>query len=219
MMEQPVTQMGSRPSSLFDTLRAEEETFLPDCYVPPAEFAMMSGTRSAVILGQTGSGKTALAQAVERHLNPPGAPRRFLVVPWTLPMLMDSELSGLALVLAQVGRVMDLVARALVEHLACYPADWQAAPPWCRERLHWFIREHLEGDVENLVQSLDEECAVGGQQLLTHLVESPPVQVLKPGAPPHLVMQRLLDAWKKMGYLGIVILMDGVEPWLLIAPD
>ena len=219
MEDMPITPSSTLTSQLFDVLRAEEEPFLPDCYVPPADSAMFTGTRSAVILGQTGSGKTALARAIERYLNPPGQRQRFLVVPWTLPSLLDEELSGVALVLAQVRRVMDLVAQVLIEYLGRHPADWDAAPPWCQDRLHWFIREYLEGDPEHLVQSLGEQYDAEGQQLLAHLAERSPVQVLKPDAPPHLVMQRLLEAWKKMGFQGIVILMDGVEAWLLITPD
>jgi hypothetical protein len=203
---------------LFDTLRAEEEPFLPKCYVKPSDFSMIASTRSAVILGQTGSGKTALSQAIVRHINPPGRKMRFLVVPWNLPLLLDQELEGLALVLAQVKRIMDPVARALIRHLARYPADWEAAPPWCQDRLHWFIHEYLEGDQEHLFHSLGWDLDKEGQKLLRDLACRPAIQVLKPESPPHLVMERLLDAWKVMGYQGIVILMDGVEPWLLVAP-
>lgn len=214
-----VTPPPLRPA-LFDTLRAEEEeSFLPGCYVLPADATWITETRSAVIFGQMGAGKTALARAVERHLNPPNQKQRFLVVRWILPMLLEEGLSGLALVKAQVGRVMDLVARALIDHLARHPADWEAATPWCQDRLQWFIGEYLEGDVEHLLQSLGEEVEAEGRQLLQELAERPAVKVLKPGASAHLVMERLLEAWRKMGYDGIVILMDGVEPWLFLAPE
>ena len=108
----PPKQLGL---SVFDALRAEDEPWLADCYVPPAEFALMVGARARLIFGETSSGKTALRLALEHAWQDEGAKAAWLVVHWHFNVLVGTSeaLTGSALAARQQIQVFDaVVARA-----------------------------------------------------------------------------------------------------------
>ena len=69
----------------FDALRAEDEPWLADCFVPPSDFSIIAGARSVIVYGEEGSGKTALYQMLLRYLRPAQRPPERLVVEWQSP--------------------------------------------------------------------------------------------------------------------------------------
>ena len=66
----------------FETLRAESEPWLAECYVPPADFELMAGASSAVVFGAAGSGKTALYDRLRNVLMPTDQLPARLVCEW-----------------------------------------------------------------------------------------------------------------------------------------
>jgi len=200
----------------FDSLRAEDEPWLAQCYVPPADFPLIAGWRSVLIFGDAGSGKTALRFALEREWCPPGAKPSVLLVRWPLTLALSRELAGTELVLEHVGLVMDVVARTLLLHLGQHPADWKSAPPWARNTLIWFTRRHFKGDLVHHVASLENQASASaeGLALLRDVATTPITDVLYPGTPTPLIIAELVKALQAIGLDGVRITVDGLEPWV-----
>ena len=118
----------------FNVLRAEDEPWLASCYVPPAEFPLMAGARSALIFGESGSGKTALRYALERAWRQSEQAGSWLAVEWPLNALVGAAQNptGSPLAALQQTQVYDVVARALLRFLGQRPNLWQNAPAWAR---------------------------------------------------------------------------------------
>ena len=203
----------------FDSLRAEDEPWLSDCYVPPRDFPLIAGARSALIFGDVGSGKTALRLALMRRWNPPGTPPRWLLVPWPVSLLFQPDLAGTDLVIVLRNQVMDAVARSLLEHLVRHPMGWGAPPPWAHETLVWFLHRYFQGDLEHAVATAGTEAPLEGQALLREILQAPPRDLLHPQAPPMLVVAELTKALRTLGIEGVRVLMDDVTPWLEMDPD
>ena len=156
----PAEENTPRPIGLsaFDSLRAEDEPWLAECYVPPPDFTLMAGWRSVLIFGGVGSGRTALRLALERHRCPPGQKPSLLLVRWPMSLVATTGLTGTALVEEQMRHVLDAVVRAILQHLLRYPADWGQAPAWAQDTLIWFVHRHLRGDVGHHLASLEAEA-------------------------------------------------------------
>jgi hypothetical protein len=212
------TTNNDRPRGLaaFDSLRAEDEPWLAHCYVPPTDFPLMAGWRSALIFGGVGSGKTALRMALERQWCPPGAKPRVLLTPWPVTIIQPSELRGMALVLEHVKHVMDAVARVLLYHLGRYPDDWGVAPLWAQNTLCWFVQRHFLGDVVNHVASLEHELTGDGVAVLSAVAAARVSDVLNSGTPTPLVIAELVRALHALGIEGVRVVVHGLEPWIAV---
>jgi DNA-binding response OmpR family regulator len=198
----------------FDSLQAEQETWLAQCYVPPADFPLMAGWRSALIFGDAGSGKTALRLALERDWHPPGVKPPVLLVHWPVALAPVSERTGTALVLEHVGQIMDVVARALLQHLVRYPEDWGAAPSWVQNTWAWFVQRHWRGDLAHHVASVESQYPAEGLALLRQMALASVPDILYPGTPTPLVIAELVKALEVVGLAGVRIVVDGLEPWV-----
>lgn len=197
-----------------DSLRAEDEPWLAQCYTPPTDFPFMAGWRSALIFGDVGSGKTALRLALEREWCPPGTKPPVLLVHWPLTIAPAPERAGMELVLEHVGQVMDVVARTLLQHLGQYPAGWGAAPSWARNALTWFMQRHFQGDLVHHIASLEGKIPAEGLALLRDAATASVPDVLYPGTPTPLIIAELVKALQVIGLEGVRITVDGLEPWV-----
>lgn len=202
--------------AIFDSLRAEDEPWLAQCYVPPDDLALMAGWRSALIFGDTGSGKTALRLVLEREWCPPDRIPPLLLVHWQVSLAAAQTGSGTALVLEQMGQVLNLVAEALLRHLAQFPTGWQAVRPWAQATCAWFLHRYWRGDLAHHVASLEGRFPAEGLALLQRLASGPVSDVLYPGTPMALIIAELVKALQALGLEGVRIVVDGLEPWLAV---
>lgn len=197
----------------FDTLRAEDEEWLLDCFVPPANFERMAGERSIIVFGDAGAGKTALCRALVQRVQGNGKPTR-LIVEWQIAPAEVNTPSGWATLRDQIHRVFDACALALVNHLTQYSDDWSNAPLWAQTTIAWFIRTFTQGDPQTrLARWLTEENSSATaivQEILRHSGE-----VLQSSASPDYIVAELVKALKPLGLDGIWIVVDGLERWAI----
>lgn len=64
-MESP--KVSAHGLAVFGALRAEDEPWLEECFVPPAEFDLMGGAPSAIVFGPPGIGKSAVRAMLVRR--------------------------------------------------------------------------------------------------------------------------------------------------------
>lgn len=205
--------------AVFDSLRAEDEPWLPLVFEPPPEFELMSGSRSAIIFGEAGSGKTAVYQELVRSsLIEDGKPQKLLVT-WHPTPPMPEHLADSYLVRDQLTEVMDACAIGILTHLAHYPTDFFDAPEWGQGILVWFIRRHLRGDFELRTGALSTEIDETGRSLLAKLGSCPVREFLYPDAAPELIIAELVKALRAAGLDGAWVLVNGLEAWSETEPD
>lgn len=202
--------------SAFDSLRAEDESWLAECYVPPPDFSVMASWRSALIFGEAGMGNTALRLALERRVVPLGQPPSVLLARWQLATWIAPAAEGTALVEEHHRLALDAVARALFEHLSRHPHGWSSAPSWAQQTLIWFIHRYLQGDLAHLVESLCDDGNPDGCALLRAIVASSVRDILYPDAAPMLVAAELVKALDRLGLQGIWVVVADLEPWLQV---
>ncbi|MFN8483168.1 MAG: hypothetical protein U0768_08995 [Anaerolineae bacterium] len=198
----------------FDSLRAEDEPWLAQCYVPPPAFPFMAGWRSVIVFGGSGSGLTALQMAIERQACRPDHTPRLLLARWPLTLLATQGLSGTALVEEQLRHISSGLAEALVEHLGRYPANWQTAPTWARSSLTWFIQRYLLRNLPHYLDSLAEDLVPAGLEVLHAISTGTAPDVLPPNTPPPLLIGELIRALQKVGLEGIWVMLTDVAPWV-----
>jgi len=202
--------------AVFDSLRAEDEPWLAHCYVPLDDLALMAGWRSALIFGGTGSGKTALRFVLEREWCPPDSIPPLLLVNWHVSLAATQTSGGMALVLEQMDQVLHLVAEALLQHMAMFPACWQGARAWARATCTWFLHRYWRGDLAHHVASMEGRFPAEGLVLLRQLVSGPVSDVLYPGTPTALIIAELVKALQTLGLEGVRVVVDGLEPWMAV---
>jgi len=197
----------------FDSLRAEDEPWLAQCYVEPRDFALMTCWRSILVFGDEGAGKTALRLALERAWTPPGQPPRALVARWPFAIVEDESLKGTLLVRAYRDQVLDAVARAIMDYVLRFPPDWDQLPPWVGRTLAWFLQRFLQGGLEDHLELLRGE--VGDESLgrLRDALASPVPDVVRLSSPPAEVVGEIVKALTVLGCEGIRVTVDNLEAW------
>jgi hypothetical protein len=198
----------------FGSLQAEDEPWLADCFVPPADFDLMGGMYSIVVFGAPGSGKSAVREMLLKRQRGPSGRSRCLIAHWQ-PMLPVSEsVVGFQSVPGQVSYVFDTCAMAVVEHLASYPGVWAGAPDWVRRLLSWFVHRFVQGDLATRAGFFLEQQRGLTTEAVANLLSAEPDEDL---LPPHnwpLVAAELSKALICLGLDGLWIVADGLEPWI-----
>jgi hypothetical protein len=126
----------------FDALRAEDEPWLADCFVPPSDFSLIAGARSVIVYGEEGSGKTALYQMLVRYLRPTQRPPERLVVEWHPPRFEPETPADSAMAEKVVEDVLSTCAAALMRQIVQWPDRVAAAPDDVKSTLAWFIQHY-----------------------------------------------------------------------------
>lgn len=194
----------------FGSLRAEDEPWLEQCVVPPANLDRLMNNRSVIIFGGIGAGKTTLYKLLKRrNLVHDGTPRR-LLVDWRLTTPAPEARSDISSVAQQVYQLYDLCAMQLAAFLTAFPQRFQEAPDYAQERIGWFIHRYLHNaPTLRLGQLLKQNTA--GAQVLQTLLATPPTEILYPDAAPELVLDELSIALQPLGLEGIWIMVDDIE--------
>ncbi len=206
---------ASEPLGLaaFDSLRAEDEPWLAQCYVAPPDFALMTRWRSILVFGDEGAGKTALRLALERAWAPPRQAPRALVVRWPFAMVENEGLRGTQLVRAYREQVLNAVARAIVDHVLRFPPDRDHLPCWVGRTLAWFLHRFLQGNLEDHLESLRGESSDEGFGWLRDVLAGPVRDAVQPSSPPAVVVGEIVKALNALGLEGVHITVDDLEPW------
>ena len=199
----------------FGALRAEDEPWLLNCYVPPAEFALMSGPRSTLLFGEVGSGKSAARRALTQIWEKGNGDNGWLIAVWPVNALLGvgGDLTGSILANRQQAQIFDAVARVLLMRLGASPNIWNAAPDWARVTLTWFVKDYFQGNLETYIAALIDQETVPRPEVLHAFLERKQSQVLAPTAPPATVIDQLTRALSRLGFQGIRILVENIEPW------
>jgi len=194
----------------FSALRAEDEPWLDQCYVPPIDFDRLLNNRSVIIFGSIGGGKTALYEMMKHEIKTEeGAPSR-LLVDWRVAA-GQSDMSGTtASVLKQLRHIYELCAVALAGYLLQFPTHYETAPDWAQARIGWFIHTALNNTPTMRLGPLLAKAAPG-KTLLQALLDTKPVQVLYPDAPPEAILDELCLALPALGLQGIWVMADDIE--------
>ncbi len=202
----------------FRFLRAEDEPWLPACFVPPPEFGRIAMPQSCVVFGEPGSGKTAIyRELLERNIRPDGKPIR-LIAQWRPSPLPPEVPPDLAWVRRLMTEVLDACASALVHYLCQFPKDYTHAPSWVQARLIWFIRRYTFGQAEIRWEPLAEGSNPGAS-LIRQILSAPVPSILYDDASPETVMAELMSALRGLGLESIWLMTDGLESWTEMASD
>jgi len=196
----------------FDSLRAEDEPWLEQAFVPPVDFGLMTGMRSVAVFGRTGAGKTALRQALVRYAASPRA-RCLVAEPHIKPLpygvVADSNVAQI-----QIKESLDACGMALLRHLAAFPRTFLEAPAWAQHMLVWFAHSFVQGEVAELLQdSLLDQFSEPGRSLLQSLRVSPADFGLRVESDSGLVLTELVKALREIGLNGLWFVIEVPEPW------
>lgn len=173
--------------SAFESLRAEFEPWLADCFVRPPQFERLAGSQALVFFGSPGSGKTALFEGLKRELIPQEAEPSRLCFEW--------RPAGLGMPEPELALVLGETAKTLVAHLARWPELWQKASGNARQTLAWFVDQHLDRS--------DAETAATWEQVG---ISPKPNQYLERARPGQLIAQ-LVGGLQRIGLSDICVLV------------
>jgi len=212
---------GERESpgpAAFGSLRAEDESWLSECFAPPPQFERVTGQCSTIVFGAPGSGKTALYRELRaRSRRAEGRPAR-LLVEWRPAPLPPGAQSDLAWVKPQAALVLDACAVALARHLIAYSDDYSGASESLQARLTWFIRRFItQGNPALRLGALAEGSAQGAA-LVRLILDAPVYEALYEDAALHLVAAELVDVLSALGLDGLWVMSDGLEGWAKANP-
>ncbi len=205
-------RLSARGLSAFGSLRAEDEPWLAECFVPPTEFALMAEASSIIVFGPPGSGKSAIRRMLmARAVKPDGSPSH-LIVEWQPNPAVWEPSVGFQSVPGQVAHIFDLCADALLHHLARNPDGWTAAPAWTHQMLTWFVQQFLRGDATVRAAHLLE--GLPGSSVVADMIREEKGEALLPPGDWRLVAAEFSKSVKRLGLQGVWVFVDGVETWL-----
>jgi hypothetical protein len=213
-MMQYISQPTTRIERAFGQLRAEREAdLLPAMFVAPEAFFSIAGPGSVAVIGESGAGKTALRMALGWQGDTPGGPPQRLVVDW-LPDLPPPGQEGSLAVQFFLRQVLDACAEGAARLLGNWPERFRDASGWVQETLVWFVHTYLTLDLNQLVDRNQRWFEPEGAALLRDLAGRVPHPVLRPEAPQHRAINELAVAVGQLGFDGVWLLVDNLEPWI-----
>ena len=211
--QDPVTEMPLGVAA-FGNLRAEDEPWLAECFVPPEDFGLMSEMRSIAVFGASGSGKSAVREMLIRQNCAPSGGQRCLVADWQLVLAAFESPDAFRSVPGQVACVFDACGMAILEHIARVPVVWTRASEWARRMFTWFIHRFVQGDLETRCGPLLTQYPEAGAEAIRDFLGTDWDPGLMPAHNWPLVAAELSKALNQQGVDGIWVVVDGLEPWM-----
>jgi DNA-binding response OmpR family regulator len=206
-------------STAFGSLRAEDEIWLPDCFVPPDDFDLMRGMQSIAVFGAPGSGKSAVRKMLIQRCHKPSGEPQCLIAHWQPMPPVFEPFVGFQSVPGQVAYVFDACSMAVVEHLIAYPEMWARTAKWARRLLTWFVYRFTQGDLQTRAGLVVERRKGPGRSIVGELLHAPPEQDLLPANNWSLVAEELTKALVRSGLEGLWVVVDNLEPRIEAQPD
>lgn len=201
--------------AVFGSLRADDEPWLAECFVPPDDFRLMEEEGSIAVFGPPGSGKSAVREMLVRRCREVSeGRRRRLIACWRFDPLALGPSLGPRSLPGQVAGVLDSCAMAVLEYVAACPSEWGNAPEWVRRYLTWFVRRFAQGDIVSRAGYLLEEEREPGSDIVAQLLRA---EIEQDPVPPHnwpQVAAELAKALVRLGLGGVWVVVDGLEPWV-----
>ena len=194
----------------FDSLHAEAEPWLAKCRVMPAEFELIVGSRSYLVVGSEGMGKTALFQALRARLEPPADnehPPEWLVVHWR-PHSLEAGLVGKAAAESQLSTVLAACADRVLNYLARWPRGFLDAPEDMQHTVAWFLDRYLGPEMEKAFDGLlSQDSPAGSEELVSILRRAEPDEWLS-RAESNEIVGEVIKALRSMGLEAIYVLVS-----------
>lgn len=211
----------SRAMDAFDSLRAEEESWLDDCYVEYPDFDLLTGARSYMIVGEEGAGKTALFRRIRDWLDPSPAGEdapSHLVAYWC-PRPQETALAAGGSATAHLENVLAKCADAILGRLAQWPARFEMADSDVQYTLAWFTCRYLGDRVQDRITAHSRQASEAGRQLLDSLLVRYEPDEWLDHAKPNYIISELIKSLRELGVKAIYILVDPDDLGELDDPD
>ncbi|HEX2974320.1 MAG TPA: hypothetical protein VHO68_00145, partial [Bacteroidales bacterium] len=141
--------MKSAPSieSLFHTLKAENEPWLSEVFIPLPAFEHLKENHSIILYGEPGSGKTALRVELQKQKD-----AGIFTVPWTPEPVLENPATGTTL----AHQAMRQAIRACVESLILegnLPQCLGEPSSHIASALQWFLQNYLPFELTFYIES------------------------------------------------------------------
>ncbi|GAB4560267.1 MAG: hypothetical protein Kow0047_06770 [Anaerolineae bacterium] len=190
----------------FDALRAEEEPWLLECFVPPPRFDEMLAARSTIITGDIGSGKTAVLRALKA-----ASRAQYLVADWEFRAPgppFDRQ-------------VLQAIGWALLEWAAADRDRYGNISAWARRGVHWLIRKALiQGEIVMQTYLRAERMGADALAIIERIAGEEPVQLAMGDVPISQTLAMAVNILEGIGLSGAWIFCDRIEPqWLAAESD
>jgi hypothetical protein len=182
---------------------------LNQCYVPPPDFELIAGARSALVFGAPGTGKTALFRALQERLVPADDQQKSvssLTVNWR-PTPVAPQIPGSTAARLQLLQVFDDCAETLLAHLARCPDRFSIAPSDVQDTLVWFINHYLGPDTSQRVNAYATRSQGAGKTLLNSLPSRQVSNEWLAAAKPDIVINEFVKALREIGLRKIYVLV------------
>lgn len=198
------------PIDAFSLLRAEDESWLEECFIPPVNFDLLATERSMIAFGGIGSGKTTLYEMLKKRDKREDGSFKHLLVDWRLHTPATDAGDNLRSVSYQVKQIFELCALQLAIHLNQYPDTYLQAAEYAQDRVKWFIQSYLPATPQiRLGRQFEQDSP--GANLLRAMLAAPAPEILYAGAAPETIIDELCLALQPMHLDGIWIMADDIE--------
>lgn len=187
--------------------RAEyEEPWLASVYVPPPIFNTLAQPYPCLVFGESGSGKSALrlmlaAQALQE---------RKLVVTWK-PSPPRQHPMEKPIVYWYLHQGLHSCAATLLQEIAQQPTKFEGIARWAQTLIGDFLHLYFQGAWSLHMERLLGE-APAAQPVLQSL-RNHTLSMVPDSTDEVQMMSELIAALKPLGFGGIWVMVDGLEPW------
>jgi hypothetical protein len=189
----------------FETLRAENEPWLAECYVLPADFDLLAGTSSAVVFGAAGSGKTALYDRLRARLMPADQPPTRLVCEW-IPGVPSDQTASSDTAVADWNLILRELSIALVKYIARWPAGYRQAKAWAKGTLYWLVHKSLAKEIKPIIAEHSAGISAMGKAALSDLTQGKANSFLDNASVKGVEIE-LVKALGEIGLSGVCVLV------------
>jgi hypothetical protein len=193
--------------SLFNTLKAENEPWLGDVFVPLPVFERLKENHSTILYGEPGTGKTTLRLELKKKLG-----EGIFLVLWKPEPILEDPATGTAL----ANQAMRQALRACVESLILeggLPERLREPSSHTTSALHWFLRNCLPFDPNFYIQSQMDQLTSDESQWYLKLLEQsfPPIITAQTSLKDQIRL--LLTVLRQAKYEQLWLTIDGLELW------
>jgi len=198
----------------FGSLRAEDEPWLAQAFVPPPDFPLIAGRSSAIVYSEAGGGRTAVLSMLMHEAVEEGAVDRahWIAIPWEPDPPEHWEPSQIQNVWRE--DILSHCSLGLLEYFAGHPNAWDKFPEWARTFIQAFIGAFPPPMFDYELDRLQEETTESGAALLARLKHnSSTTSATLQRQPVSQIIKRLVMALKRADILGLWILADRFERW------
>ncbi len=200
--------LPEQPSAFFGNLKAEQEPWLLEAFVPSINQSEYQGEHPFVLYGRPGSGKTALRLFLQQQ-----APANVLTVPW-IPEPISLALAGTPLMQAAMRQAI----QALLEWLITkgqMAARLPHPPVWAGAALAWYLRRYLPAEAGFYIESREADLTPQELDWYRAILGQPEIATLKDDASLSDQLRMLMRVLNLAQYQSVWWMVDGLEKWSL----